>query len=71
LSATIRTAASDHWVRRLDDASGVDGEWYPRRQALGGFAETQLWIAGEFYLPFLVANADAFGNGLDRLEINI
>ena len=26
---------TDHWVRRLDDASGVDGEWYPRERALG------------------------------------
>jgi len=58
---------TDHWVRRLDDASGVDGEWYPRERA---FAETLLRIAGELYLPFLVANADAFAKGLERLEIN-
>jgi glutathione S-transferase len=62
---------TDHWVRRLDDASGVEGEWYPREQALGGFAETLLRIAGELYLPFLAANADAFAKGLDRLEINV
>ena len=24
-----RAPFTDHWVRRLDDASGVDGEWYP------------------------------------------
>jgi glutathione S-transferase len=60
---------TDHWVRRLDDASGVDGEWHPRAQALGGMAEALLRIAGELYLPFLVANADAFAKGLDRLEI--
>jgi glutathione S-transferase len=51
---------TDHWVRRLDDASGVEGEWYPREQALGGMAEALLKIAGELYLPFLVANAEAF-----------
>jgi hypothetical protein len=62
---------TDHWVRRLDDASGVDGEWYPRAQALGGLAEALLRIAGELYLPFLVANADAFAKGLERLEINV
>jgi len=50
---------TDHWVRRLDDASGVEGEWYPREQALGGMAEALLGIAGELYLPFLVANAEA------------
>jgi hypothetical protein len=62
---------TDHWVRRLDDASGVEGEWYPRERALGGMAEALLRIAGELYLPFLVANAGAFAKGLDRLEISV
>jgi glutathione S-transferase len=30
---------TDHWVRRLDDASGVEGAWHPQQQALSGFAE--------------------------------
>ena len=61
---------TDHWVRRLDDASGVDGRMVSARaQALGGFVEALLRIAGELYLPFLVANADAFAKGLERLEI--
>jgi glutathione S-transferase len=62
---------TDHWVRRLDDASGVDGEWYSREQALGGMVDALLKIAGELYLPFLVANAEAFGKGLERLEIKV
>jgi glutathione S-transferase len=62
---------SDHWVRRLDDASGVAGKWYPREQALSGMAEALLRIAGELYLPFLVANADAFAKGVERSEINV
>jgi glutathione S-transferase len=62
---------TDHWTRRLDDASGVDGEWYPREQALAGMAEALLRIAGELYLPFLVANAEAFAQGVERLEINV
>ena len=62
---------TDHWTRRLDDASGVDGEWYPRQQALSGMAEALLRIAGELYLPFLVANAEAFADGVERLEINV
>ena len=61
---------NDHWVRRSDDASGVDGEWYVRDRALGGWVEALLKIAGELYLPFLVANADAFARGLERLEMN-
>jgi hypothetical protein len=62
---------TDHWVRRLDDASGVDGEWYPREQALSGMTEALLEIAGELYLPFLVANAEAFTKGVERLEMNV
>jgi glutathione S-transferase len=60
---------TDHWVRRLDDASGVEGEWYSRERALGTWAEALLKIAGELYLPFLVTNADAFSRGVERLEI--
>jgi glutathione S-transferase len=66
-----RAPFTDHWVRRLDDASGVEGAWSPREQALGGLTEALLRIAGELYLPFLAANADAFAKGLDRLEINV
>jgi glutathione S-transferase len=62
---------TDHWVRRLDDASGVEGEWYPREQALDGMAEALLKIAGELYLPFLAANEQAFAKGLERLEMNV
>ena len=62
---------TDHWVRRLDDASGVDGNWYPREQALSGMAEALLGIAGELYLPFLVANAEAFAKGVERLQIKV
>jgi glutathione S-transferase len=70
---TLRERApfTDHWVRRLDDASGVDGEWHSRQRALEGWVEALLRIAGELYLPFLVANAEAFARGLERLEIEV
>ena len=66
-----RAPFTDHWVRRLDDASGVDGEWHPRERVLSGWVEALLRIAGELYLPFLVANAEAFARGLERLEIEV
>ncbi|MGH8338250.1 MAG: glutathione S-transferase, partial [Gammaproteobacteria bacterium] len=61
---------TDHWVRRLDDASGVEGQWGTRDEALSGMAEALLRIAGELYLPFLAANEQAFAEGVERLEIN-
>ena len=61
---------TDHWVRRLDDASGVEGEWYSRERALGGMAEALSRIAGELYLPFLIANAEALAKGVERMEMN-
>lgn len=66
-----RAPFTDHWVRRLDDASGVDGEWYSREKALSGWAEALLRIAGELYLPFLAANEEAYERGLERLRINV
>jgi glutathione S-transferase len=66
-----RAPFTDHWTRRLDDASGVDGAWYGREQALSGMSEALLRIAGELYLPFLVANAEAFAKGVGRLQINV
>ena len=58
-------------MRRLDDASGVDGAWSSREQALGKWAEALLQIAGELYLPFLVTNAEALTKGFERLEIRV
>src|SRR5260370_11037996 len=62
---------TDHWTRRLEYASGVDGHWYPRGLALSGMAAALLRIAGELYLPFLLANAEAFAKGVERLGINV
>jgi glutathione S-transferase len=66
-----RAPFTDHWVRRLDDASGVEGEWYSRERALSGMVEALLGIAGELYLPFLLANADAFAKGQEKLRMEV
>ena len=58
-----RAPKTEIWCRRLDDASGVDGEWWTFEEALSGPARELLQLAGDVYLPFLKANARAYGAG--------
>lgn len=66
----MRTHApfTEHWTRRLDDASGVEGHWSadpdPAVTAL-------LEVAGDTYLPFLAANARALERGDDEMQVEI
>jgi glutathione S-transferase len=62
---------TDHWVRRLDDASGVDGEWTTKQVGVTQFALELLKIVGEVYLPFLVENERAVRSGLEKLTLSV
>lgn len=44
------------WVRRLDDASGVEGHWQQSGQPLSAAAGALLKLATGVYLPYLAAN---------------
>lgn len=57
------------WARRLDDASGVEGEWSTPEAALSGAARALLELAGAVYLPFLVANAEAHAAGAEWVAL--
>ena len=48
-----RAPRTDAWVRRLDDCSGVEGEWEGAGPAVG----TLLGMFRDIYWPFLEANA--------------
>lgn len=60
-SRLIRTSAPmvEHWVRQLDDASGEEGDWIDPAAPLPAAVTALLRHAGEVYLPFLLANAEA------------
>ena len=60
------------WLSRLDDASGdEEGGWIdPRRPLPAGVIEL-LRMAGEIYLPFLVANARALEAGKDSFSLTL
>lgn len=49
---------TEHWLRRLDDASGVEGAWRSLDD-LSPAVTDLLKMAGDTYLPFLLANAKA------------
>lgn len=72
-AALLREIApyTEHWVRRLDDASGVDGEWANPQAPLPAVARGLLQLAGEIYLPFLDANARAAEAGAASVELRL
>ena len=83
LFGQLKTLASDHtpmmimratvpsvydWVRRLEDSSGIEGEWHgiaDLRPAVGDM----LRFCATYYLPFLQANAQAYDQGNDEVSL--
>ena len=66
-----RAQRTESWTRQLDDASGLEGEWYPDRVALPEATVGLLRLAAETYLPFLVANAAAIERGDEKFEVKL
>lgn len=62
---------TESWVRQLDDASGIEGEWMGADEPLTGAVAGLLRLCGEVYLPFLAANAGAAAKGEDELEVEL
>ncbi|MEM7078460.1 MAG: glutathione S-transferase N-terminal domain-containing protein [Pseudomonadota bacterium] len=65
-----RTPSVYDWVRRLDDASGIEGQWH-RFDELRPAASALLEFTGKWYLPFLTANATAVAQGDAELEVTL
>lgn len=59
---------TESWIRQLDDASGVDGEW---RDELPAATRGLLGMVASIYLPFLAANDVAASAGRDRVEVDL
>lgn len=56
------------WLEHVDDASGFEGGW---SDGLSDAAEALLAMAGDTYLPFLKANADAIEAGEEAFNLDI
>jgi len=51
------------WILHMHDLSGFEGQWRGDDESLPAIVETLLQIAGTFYFPFLLANAQAHREG--------
>jgi hypothetical protein len=71
--AEMRARAADVycWLLRLDDASGVEGEWLDGKAALPDTLIALLGHCGETYLPFLAANMRALRDQAATFELDI
>ncbi len=69
----MRTSAQRtyDWVRQMDDLSGLEGDWLPADAPLPVAVTGLLRLAGEVYLPFLAANAQAAAAGADAFELEL
>lgn len=72
-AAEMRARAPDVfcWLMRLDDASGVEGDWIDAAAPLPEGIAALLKHAGRTYLPFLAANARALQDGAETFEVEL
>ena len=59
------------WLRQVDDLCGIEGRWLEAGAPLPPGVCELLRLAGEVYLPFLVANAAAFAGGEKRFSVTL
>jgi hypothetical protein len=58
------------WVRRLEDSSGIEGEWHGITGMRPAVSD-MLRFCATYYLPFLQANARAYANGVDEVSVTL
>lgn len=66
-----RSPGTLDWIYALDEASGVEGDWIADAAALPPPVVELLGVVGDFYLPFLEANAAAYEKGQKMVELEL
>lgn len=66
-----RSPGTLDWIYVLDEASGVEGDWIGEPSALPRSVTDLLSVVGDFYLPFLEANAAACEKGEKMVELEL
>jgi glutathione S-transferase len=59
------------WLLRLDDASGIEGEWTAPSAPLPETLAALLKHCGETYLPFLAANLASLRDGRQEVSLDL
>jgi glutathione S-transferase len=62
-----RAPSVNHWIRQIDDLSGLEGEW---ASETGRMLRNTLALCCDYYLPFLVANSSALAAGDETLQVS-
>lgn len=62
---------TESWIRQLDDASGIEGDWISSADALPDATKGLIKMAGKIYLPFLGANAAAIEKGKTGFSLEL
>ena len=57
------------WCHHMHDLSGHEGEWRRGDEGMSPAVDALLKLAGEAYLPFLVANEASLDSGAERVRI--
>lgn len=66
-----RAPTVSHWVRQMDDLSGIEGHWRESTDERPVAVQALLKVCGDAYLPFLAANERAVLSGADTVELPI
>jgi glutathione S-transferase len=59
------------WLMHMDDLSGVEGEWRTPDEPAAPAVQQLLAFAGEVYLPFLEANAQAIADSAETFTVEL
>jgi glutathione S-transferase len=59
------------WLWRVDDTSGVEGDWIAADAPLPAAVQALLQLCGDTYLPFLAANAAAIAEGEKTVRVTL
>ena len=61
---------SFRWLLHIDDMSGIEGDWDAVDAPFDPVIGQLLTVVGEVYMPFLLANAAANGDGAETFSMN-